>query len=81
MVLSVEDILDVYHLKSDGIIENAVQLTLDEQLILSVIGPDELHFEEILQGTKLDVKVLNTLLMKLEMKKIVKKLPGNFYSK
>ncbi len=81
MVLSVEDILEVYHLKNEGIISNAMQLTLDEQLILSVLSTNELHYEELLEGTKLDVKVLNTLLMKLEMKKVIKKLPGNFYSK
>lgn len=81
MVLSPEDILNVYNLKYDNVIQKSIQISIDEQLILNILKTDELHYDEILEKSQLDVKVLNTLLVKLEMKKIIKKLPGNYYCK
>lgn len=81
MVLSPEDILDNYNLKYDNVVQNNTQISLDEQLILSIIGTDEVHYEEIKEKSNLEAKTLNTILVKLELKKIIVKLPGNYYSK
>lgn len=81
MVLSPQDILDAYNLKYDNIIQKNVQISIDEQLILNILKTDELHYDEILEKSKLDVKTLNTLLVKLELKKLITKLPGNYYCK
>lgn len=81
MVLSPDDILETYHMKGDAIANNMVQLSIDEEMILSILGTDELHYEEILEKSGLEARVLNTMLVRLELKKIITKLPGNYYSK
>lgn len=81
MVLSPDDILEAYHLKGEKLVGNVVQLSIDEELVLSIIGTNELHYEELLEKSGLEAKVLNTLLVRLELKKIITKLPGNYYSK
>lgn len=58
-----------------------VQYSLTDQLILDIIDVNEVHYEEILARCGMDSKELNTALIRLELKKIIKKLPGNFYSK
>lgn len=58
-----------------------VQLSFEEQSIIDAIGNEEMHFDEILNRTKLDTKTLLSLLTTLELQGIIKKLAGNFYSK
>lgn len=60
---------------------NIVQYSLTDKLILDIIDVNEVHYEEILAKSGMDSKELNTALIRLELKKIIKKLPGNFYSK
>lgn len=82
MVLSSEDILKDYHLELKKNNEcKQITLTGDETLILEIFGTDELHFDEIAKKSKIDVKKLNTLLLRMEMRDLIKKLPGNYYSK
>ena len=81
MVLSPDDILEHYHLKGEKILSNAIQLSIDEEMILSILGTNELHYEELLEKSGMEPRVLNTMLVKLELKKIITKLPGNYYSK
>lgn len=52
----------------------------DEDLVLKAIGQDsEVHFDSILDSTKLDTKKLNTILTTLELTGKIIKLPGNMY--
>ena len=81
MVLSPEDILNDFNLKYEKEDICKIQISIDEQLVLSILNCDEVHYEEILEKSGLDAKTLNTILVKLEMKKLIKKLPGNFYCK
>ncbi len=60
---------------------NVVQYSLTDKLILDIIDVNEVHYEEILAKSGMDNKELNTTLIRLELKKLIKKLPGNFYSK
>lgn len=57
-----------------------LQLTMEEQQILNILKDDELHFDEILNKTKVDTKVLVRLLTTLELNGIIKKSAGNYYS-
>lgn len=50
-----------------------------ENLILDILKSDEVHFDELLNKTKLDTKVLLRLLTTMELSGIIKKLAGNFY--
>ena len=52
--------------------------SLDKTIYDALIG-EELHFDEIIEKTHLDAKVLLTMLMRMEIKGIVNKLPGNIY--
>lgn len=77
-----DDILEFLNVKNAYVQpQKSIQLNFDEQLILNVIGNDEVHFEEILAKTKFDTKTLISLLTTLELQGIIKKLAGNFYSK
>ena len=60
---------------------NIVQYSLTDKLILDIIDVNEVHYEEILARSGMDSKELNTMLIRLELKGLIKKLPGNFYSK
>ena len=42
-------------------------------------GAESVHFDEILKKSQMDIKNLNSMLTKLELSGIIKKLPGNFY--
>ena len=57
-----------------------LKLSLEEQMILNCLD-GEVHFDELLERTKLDTKTLLSLLTTLELSGIIKKLTGNFYCK
>lgn len=56
-----------------------VNLSDDEKLILSLLGDYELSFDELCDMTKFPTKSLATLLTRMEISGLIKKLPGNFY--
>ncbi len=80
-VVCVEDILDEYNIKYQPRQQTMFELSSQEQMILDVLGDEELAFAEILIKTKLDVKTLTTLLTTMSIRGIIKKLAGNIYSK
>ena len=47
---------------------------------LNILKTDEVHYDELLEKSKLEPKVLNTLLMRMELKGMISKV-GNYYSK
>ena len=81
MVTSVKDIFDVYDFTNEQKISESdyFQLNLEEQLIISVIGDQEVHYDEILTKTQIPSKNLNITLTGLQLKGVIKKLPGNNY--
>lgn len=81
MLLSSSDIIDFYgkNIQSTQKIK-VLELTMDEQLIYDTLDGEELHFDELSKKTGLETKVLLTLLMRMEIKGIVSKLPGNYYT-
>lgn len=82
VVLSSNDILRDYPIaQKEKEKQNIVQLTVDESIILDVLSTNELHFDEILAQTKKSAKELNTLLLRMEMRGMITKLPGNYYRK
>ncbi len=56
------------------------QLDLYEKLICDILKVEELHFDEILQKTKMEPKKLVSLLTTMEIRGLIKKLAGNYYS-
>ena len=80
-VLEVGDILEEYNIKYQPKQQTLFQLSEQEQIVLDIIGEQEMPFSEILIKTKLDVKTLTTLLTTLSIRGIIKKLAGNIYSR
>ncbi|MBQ7307326.1 MAG: DNA-processing protein DprA, partial [Clostridia bacterium] len=81
VVTKIEDIYEVYNFKNEKKIkeEKFHQLNLEEQLILSVIQEDEVHYDEILVKTQIASKILNVTLTNLQLKGLIRKIPGNTY--
>ncbi len=80
MLLSSSDLLELYA-KSSTNRDNrlSMQLTCDEQLIYSILDGEEKHFDEIAKLSKLETRVLATLLMRMEINGVIGKLSGNHY--
>lgn len=79
IVLSPNDILENYKKELEEENKKTIQLTIQEAKIINVLQKGECHFDEILEKTGFESRVLTTQLIKMEMKKLVKKLPNNYY--
>lgn len=79
IVLQPEDILADYGINAKRE-EVAIQLDLNEQLIVEALRAGELHFEDLLEATGLSVNELNSLLVGMEINDLIDKLGGNYYS-
>ena len=61
--------------------DKKIELTSDEKLIINIIGDEELPFQVIALKSKLDINKLNSLLIAMQLKGIIKKVAGNCYRK
>ena len=81
MLLSSKDIIELYGTELKCTQENNVlQLSSEESCVYELLKAGEMHYNELLTATGLEPRKLNTLLMRLEINSVVKKLPGNVYS-
>ena len=81
IVLEPNDILEFFGKVSPVQQEMKVdQLSIEERLILDILDRGEKHYEELLSMSKLTSSALNSLLIKMELKGKLKKLPGNMYT-
>lgn len=78
-VCDLDDILADYNVKFVPK-EKSISVSFEEQVILDVLGDNELYFQEIADKTKYDTKRLNTLLTTMSLNGLIKKLAGNLYS-
>lgn len=80
IVLGSETILDFFG-KKKGFQEDLQQLDLniDELKVYNVLRPSEKHFQEILVETGFEIKKLNSILLQMEIKGLITRLPGNCY--
>lgn len=79
-VLDYEDIVCVFNkkvVKSVSVLPK--QLTFDETAVVKELETGEKSFEELIELTKMETKNLNPLLTLLEIKGVIKQLPGNRY--
>ncbi len=56
-----------------------LHLVEDEQRILAVLDTTELHMDEIIRNSGLSSSVVSVALLGLEMKRLVRQLPGKFF--
>jgi DNA processing protein len=57
----------------------SAMLAGDEEKVYAVLGTTETHINDIAASTGLAMPVVSATLMKLEMKRVVRPLPGKFY--
>ncbi|MDD3267798.1 MAG: DNA-processing protein DprA [Syntrophomonadaceae bacterium] len=86
LISGIEDILEEYACFRDTVPVELQQEQLlffdeNENKIIQHLGNASLHFDELLNGLGIDVGLLSTLLLKMELSGIVKSLPGNYYVK
>ena len=58
-----------------------INLTPDEQVVLSAMEADSVHIDEITRVTQLPIGKVSSLLVMLELKGIVQQLPGKQFAK
>lgn len=59
----------------------AQQLDMNEQLVLGALEDEALHHSSLLEKTKLDLKTLNSLLTRMEIRGLIVRMAGNYYQK
>lgn len=79
MVTCVNDILEKYDIKKRDTVVHAIQLDFVEQSVIKELESGALHFEEILSKSNLEIGALLMTLTGLEVSKVIRKIPGNFY--
>lgn len=60
--------------------QKPAQISLTEQLVISALEDQNQSFEQLQAITKLETKNLNSCLTMLQIRGLIKKLPGNVYS-
>lgn len=50
-----------------------------EKKLIDLIGKNTVHIDELVRGSGMETGKVNTMLMIMEMRKIIRKLPGNKY--
>lgn len=81
MLLGSDDIIEFYGANRPQ--EEKVKvfsLSFDEQKVYDALELNELGLDELKSNTGIEPKVLLTTLMRLEIRGIIKKLPGNIYT-
>ncbi len=66
---------------ADGRNRPAPELGGDERAVYDALGDDDRHFEDVVADTRLSAAAVTVALMKLEMKKLVRPLPGRHYAR
>jgi len=79
-VLSPEDIVDFYGMKKKSNAKKMVSLNFDEQTIVNLLSVGEQNFDDLAQKSKISVNILNSCLTTLEIRGLIRKLPGQIYA-
>jgi DNA processing protein len=79
-VLNFEDIVCVFREKVVTSSKSAIsQVSIEEGLILKLLEKEERDFEQLQAKTGLPTNKLNSMLTMLQIKGIIKQIPGNSY--
>ena len=86
LVIAAEDILDdlplVFSKKPDLPVSVTVaDLTADQQKVFDALGSEEAHLESVIATSGLTAAVVSSTLLGLEIRRLVKQLPGKRYVK
>ena len=56
-----------------------VNVTPEEEKVFSHIGSEKIHIDEIIEKSGMKAKQVMAMLTRLEMKEIIREVPGGFY--
>ena len=56
-------------------------LTADEAQVLGLVPPEETHIEAIIQASQLPAQVVASILVRLELRGVVRQFPGKFFAR
>jgi len=56
-------------------------LTADEARVLGLVSPEETHIEAIIHASQLPAQVVASILVKLELRGVVRQFPGKFFAR
>ena len=79
MVFSADEVLDAMRVNREVRVKEEVELDFAETQIVDALHDNELHFEELLEITGLNVAELTNTLINLELNGIVQQTTGNYY--
>lgn len=78
-VTEVEDILRYYNIKKAPKTK-MIELNLDEQIIVNLLAEGEKDFEFLAEKSQISVNILNSCLTTLEIRGLIRKLPGQIFA-
>lgn len=82
LVSGIEDILDEFGLEyKDGGRDDGCSISEREQKVLSIVGDCPLYIDDLARKTSYKVNEVNSILTALELKGVVRVLPGKFVVK
>ena len=80
MVLSPDDIIDALGVKPQPTKKaSAMQLDFIEEKLIDALSYSEMHFDDLIDLTGLGVSDLNSLLVRMEITGLIRKLDNNYY--
>jgi DNA processing protein len=81
LVDGIEDILTTCFPGLSFTHEEKVELDGDEKYIYALVGFTKVHIDEIIEKSRMEAKKVMAAMTGLEMKEVVRQLPGGFYIK
>lgn len=87
LVTEINDILGEYKTVFANAVMGAMcqgdlfALDYEERIIITAMGYESIHFDELVYQCGFNIGTLSTLLLQMELKGIIKALPGNYYVK
>lgn len=80
LVISPEDVLSAMGVKAGEQDREVVELSIVEHSVMEALHDGELHFEQLLAATGLDVSELTNVLFNLQLNGLIDDMGGNYYA-
>ncbi|MEO0079131.1 MAG: DNA-processing protein DprA [candidate division WOR-3 bacterium] len=79
IVTSARDILEALGLKPSEKTKPTVEIAADEKPVLEFLSTEPRHIDEVCEGLGMPMPALLSLLLQMELKGLVRQLPGKFF--
>jgi DNA processing protein len=79
LVAGIEDIVATCFPDLEPPVNEAVAMDETENYIYTIMGRERVHIDHLIQKSRLETKQVMAILTRLEMKDVVKPIPGGYY--